>query len=216
MARIPKPWYWKARKAWFVTIDGNRQKLADDKEAALLRFHEIMANPERQQLGIDQVVPVLDLFLDWVQKNLSAKSYGWYSGFLQSFIETIPKGLRLRELKPWHVQQWADADSSHSQSTRRAKIITVQRAMRWAEQQGFLSKSPLAHMQKPECGRREETISPAEFDTLLTHFKDDCFQDVLIAAWDTGARPQELTAVSARHYDRERSRWVFPPQESKT
>ena len=70
-----------------------------------------------------------------MQKNLAPKSYGWYLGFLQSFIEVIPKGLRLRELKPWHVQQWADADSSHSQSSRRAKIITVQRAIRWAEQQ---------------------------------------------------------------------------------
>jgi len=28
MARPPKPWFWKRRKAWFVTIDGTRHFLA--------------------------------------------------------------------------------------------------------------------------------------------------------------------------------------------
>lgn len=215
MARTPSPWFWKARDAWFVTIDGSRIKLAETKSEAQQRFHELMAISREERPTSDQVVPVIDAFLEWVEKNLSRSTYVWYLGFLQSFVESIPRGLRLRELKPWHVQQWADSNPNLSASTRRARIISVQRSMRWAEQQGFLNKSPLAHMKKPECGRRDQTISSDEFAALLSHFEGDCFCDVLIAAWDTGARPQELTSVESRHFDETRSRWVFPPKESK-
>lgn len=31
MARPPEPWFWKRRKAWFVTIDGTRHFLAEKK-----------------------------------------------------------------------------------------------------------------------------------------------------------------------------------------
>ena len=36
-----------------------------------------------------------------------------------------------------------------------------------------------------------------------------------MAAWETGARPQELTRVEVRHVDLANARWVFPPNEAK-
>lgn len=41
MARSPKPWYRRERKAWFVTIDGKRHNLGPDRKAAFKRFHEL-------------------------------------------------------------------------------------------------------------------------------------------------------------------------------
>ena len=32
MARTPKPWYWKERRSWYVTIRGERQSLGPDKK----------------------------------------------------------------------------------------------------------------------------------------------------------------------------------------
>ena len=31
MSRIPKPWWWKTRRAWFVQIDGRRHNLGPDR-----------------------------------------------------------------------------------------------------------------------------------------------------------------------------------------
>lgn len=42
MPRDPKPWYWQARDAWFVTINGRRFNLGSDRDAAHSRFHELM------------------------------------------------------------------------------------------------------------------------------------------------------------------------------
>lgn len=41
------------------------------------------------------------------------------------------------------------------------------------------------------------------------------FKDLLVAAWETGARPKELTRVEPRHLDLTNGRWVFPIEESK-
>jgi hypothetical protein len=35
MARQPKPWWRKDRKSWFVTVDGKRDDLGPNREAAL-------------------------------------------------------------------------------------------------------------------------------------------------------------------------------------
>lgn len=41
------------------------------------------------------------------------------------------------------------------------------------------------------------------------------FADLLVTAWETGARPQELIRVEARHVDSANCRWVFPQEEAK-
>src|SRR5438046_7418668 len=53
------------------------------------------------------VVTVLDLFLEWCQKNRAGRTYDWYRDYLQSFVKTIP-GLTVAALRPFHVQQWVD------------------------------------------------------------------------------------------------------------
>lgn len=215
MARRPQPWYWKARRAWYVTIEGTRHRLAEERSEALARFHELMAHPIRRQAAGDSVVALIDRFLDWSLTNSSAATYAWYRRFLQAFIDTIPANLTARQLRPHHVQAWADAGAARSNSTRHARIRSVQRAMSWAVQQGLIAENPVARMKKPAPGRREAFLSPADFDRILTHVTDDAFRDVLIVAWETGARPQEITRVEARHVEADRSRWVFPQDEAK-
>jgi integrase len=87
--------------------------------------------------------------------------------------------------------------------------------MRWAEEQGYLDRSPLTHMKKPACGRKEQVVSPEQFVELIARYKDENFRDLLTVTWETGARPQESLRVEARHVDLTSSRWVFPASESK-
>src|SRR5262249_52194844 len=49
----------------------------------------------------------------------------------------------------------------------------------------------------------------------LHYFKSESIRELLVTVWETGCRPQEATAVEARHVDLELARWVFPVDESK-
>lgn len=53
MARTPKPWFWKARDGWYVTLDGTRHFLSKEKSEATTRFHELMAHPQKQLVRAD-------------------------------------------------------------------------------------------------------------------------------------------------------------------
>jgi len=115
MARSPKPWYWKARKAWFVTLAGTRHFLAEDKKQAEAKFHQLMATPIRQKVRGDCLVSLFDLYLTWTNQHRSPATYAWCKRYLQLFIETIPASLTVEQLKPFHVQKWIDADPDKSQ-----------------------------------------------------------------------------------------------------
>lgn len=215
MARSPKPWYWKARQAWFVTIAGTRHFLAEDKKEAAAKFHQLMSQPLRQKIRGDSLVSLFDLYLTWAEQHRSEATYDWYKRYLQLFIETIPASLTVQQLKPFHVQKWVDADRDKSSSTRRAKIRAVKRSLNWAKQQGYIDSQPLTALTMPEDGRREEIIALEQFEAILSACTDHEFRELLVVAWETGARPEELTAVEARHFDPKHARWVFPRDEAK-
>jgi integrase/recombinase XerD len=42
MAHFPKPFFKKARSAWYVQLDGKQIKLAPDKDLAFERYHQLM------------------------------------------------------------------------------------------------------------------------------------------------------------------------------
>ena len=52
MARRPKPWFRKARKAWFVTINGELQNLGPNKAEAFDRFYQLDGSATRMHGGV--------------------------------------------------------------------------------------------------------------------------------------------------------------------
>jgi len=64
-------------------------------------------------------------------------------------------------------------------------------------------------------GKREQIISPAEYALILGHFSDRAFLDLIEMAWHTGAWPQEVIRIEARHVDLGNRRIVLPPKEGK-
>jgi hypothetical protein len=69
MPRKPKPWWRKDRGAWFVQINRKRYNLGPDKKAATLRYHQLMAEPQKRTLPSSSVVVIIDEFLDWCQRE---------------------------------------------------------------------------------------------------------------------------------------------------
>jgi integrase len=214
MARRPEPWWWKERQAWFVTIDGVRHSLGRDEEDARQRFHELMAEPRKRPVSSNSVVAVCDAYVDWVEKHRAPDTYRWYKDRLQRFVESIPPVLRVTQLRPFHVQQFIDR-MELSSGTKRNYVRAVKRAMAWAEEQGYIDRSPIAHMKKPRGGRREIVITETEFRAILATTRDQEFRDLVSFAWHAGARAAESSALEARHVDLSHNRIVFPIEEEK-
>jgi integrase len=167
------------------------------------------------------VAEVLDEFLGWLkdQPDKAERTVRWYAKYLQSFLESLPdQGILSDALSPRHVREWLKLHPDWKGSQRGA-IAAVQRAFNWSAKQGMLKvrglRSPLAGIEKPQQGRREQIISRSEFATILEHASDQNFKDLLTAAWETGARPHELFTVEASYFDEAGARWVFPVRLSK-
>lgn len=214
MARRPKPWYRKDRKVWCVTINGVRHVLGPKKKDAFDRFYELMREPRRQAVAaVDDLVAIIDAFLDWVSRNRSPATYEWYRVRLQAFSDAHPY-LTARTIKPHHVERWA-GDPRLSVTTKRNQMRSVKRCLKWAVTQGYLDANPIDGLEIPSGQSRDVYVSPDDFQRLLSFVPDKAFAELLTVTYETGCRPQESLRVEARHVDLTHSRWVFPATESK-
>lgn len=215
MPHFPKPFFRPSRGLWYLQVEGKQVNLGPEREAAFALYHTIMGQPRPVVARADAVVVLLDLFLEWTRNNRSSGSYGWYLEHLAPFARSLPDGLTVAAIRPFHVQQYLDAKTTWSSSTKRGAVIAIKRAFNWVEKMGHIDRNPLRHVEKPEAGRREQINSRQEHERILSLTKDQEFRDLLTAAWETGAPPQELFRVEARHVDLKNGRWVFPKDESK-
>jgi len=215
MPHFPKPFFRSSRGLWYVQIQGTQINLGPDREGAFRRYHELMGKPKAQPVADDAVVVILDAFLDWTQKNRAKASFDWYKERLTTFARSLPDGLTVVGLRPFHVQQFLDAKTKWSSGSKRGAVIAIKRAFNWAEKLGYIECNPLRHVERPPAGRREQIVTLAEHQRILGFSRDEAFRELLVAAWETGARPQELLRVEARHVDLKNARWVFPKNEAK-
>lgn len=222
MPHFPKPFFRPNRALWYVQINGKQINLGTDETAAFKAYYGLMQQRDNSPSGSPPadtqrlVVVIVDEFLDWCEKHRAPDTYRWYKDRLNSFVATIDPSLGTEQLKPHHVQKWVDNYGVPLKSgSRRNLIASVKRAMKWAEEQGYIDRSPLTHMKKPGCGRKEQVVTPEQYTALLARYKDENFKDLLTVTWETGCRPQESLRVEARHVDLAGSRWVFPASESK-
>jgi Phage integrase, N-terminal SAM-like domain len=170
MAHYPKPFFRAPRGVWYVQIDGKQHNLGPDKVEAFKTYHGLMQQraetPAAMQpaSGSPLVISICDEFLDWTEKHRAPDTYRWYKDRLESFCKTIEATLSADQLRPHHVQKWVDNYGVPLKSgSRRNLIASVKRAMKWAEEQGYIDHSRIAHMKKPACGRKEQVVTPEQF-----------------------------------------------------
>lgn len=213
MARRPRPWFWKARDAWYVTIGGQRHLLGQDKDEAYDRFYAMMRQPQQRKVSADALVAVIDAFLEWVLKNRSSDTYEWYRYRLQRFVERYPD-LRADDLRPFHAETWADS-YDFSVTSKRNYLRSIKRCMKWAKKQGYVDRNPIEDLEVPTAEAKEVYVSPEELQVLISYVRDQTFADLVATTYDCGCRPQELIAVTASNVDLTNGRWVFRKSESK-
>jgi integrase/recombinase XerD len=220
MAHFPKPFFRPARGLWYVQVDGKQINLGADKTEAFKAYHALMQQRAETKPvqpaplpGLRRlVVVIVDEYLDWCQKHRAPATYEWYRDRLEAFCKTIEPTLTVDQLKPHYVQKWVD---EYPAGSRRNLIRSMKRVMNWAEEQGYIDRSPLVQMKKPAEGRREQVVSAQQYQALLDSTPDQEFKDLITVSWETGCRPQESLNVEARHLDVAGNRWVFSASESK-
>jgi integrase len=157
--------------------------------------------------GTGWTVPVLaERHLAWVQKNRKRKTYRIRRFSLQSFVDYLhgagsaPLSFPARELLPFHVSGWMDANPGWSANTRRTSIASVQAMLNWGRRYGYLESNPLAGRVDvpPAESRGEASRLP---DSLLRAILAECRnrrqEDVIVALVQSGCRPGEIGSVTA-------------------
>lgn len=216
--RTPKPWFWKSRLEWYVTIKGERHRLGADKEEATRQFHRLMAGdieevsqePARDWLYASEVVDDFQIFL---QAERSEATLDWYCGYLDPFKEEFltrrADTLTLDAVEHWVKWKWK------SQASRRAAFRSVKAAFRMAVRKGKLIASPIASMQLPGETSRDYCVQREEYHKVIKAITDETFADLIRFVWLSGARPQEALLVDDSHVELKNSRLVFPVKQAK-
>ncbi len=209
MPRPSKIWYWKARKEWYVKINGERVRLGPDKKAATEEYHALMARQKVVNPG--HAIVVIDDFLTWCKTNKPA-SFSWYFQFLNPFCSVI-KDLSVDDVTSEHVTNFIDKPT-WGPSSKRAAVTAIKRAFNWAVKMRKIQVNPVKDCPKEEATIREVLITREMHEEILSYATPQ-FADVLEMAFETGARPFELYTLETRHLDLKHSRAEFPKSESK-
>ncbi len=215
MARTPKPWWRSQTQEYCVHIDGKLHRLGPDKDQADTEFHLLMAKEKARTVPRRSVQAVIELFLQWSEEENARETFLWYKKHLQSFKDGLkPPLLAVTDLKAEHVEKWIKSHGWQG-SYKRGAITAVSRCFNWAFQQDIIERNPIyKKLKKPKSPKREVYITAAKYREIVKHI-DGNFKDLVIVAWESGCRPQEITKVEARHVDLKGNRWVFSEDESK-
>ena len=88
--KFPKPFFRKAKHAWYLQLGKRQISLGPDRDKAFERYQEILLH-ERGQISAHNsaltAAQVSDLFLDWCQRHNEPRTYDFYKKFLQDFCD---------------------------------------------------------------------------------------------------------------------------------
>ena len=206
MARTPKPWFRKDRKAWFVTIDGTRFNLGPNKSEAFQEFYKLMAAPVK--LNRVSVFSVMDEFLEWTSNHRAKATYTFYQERLKRYVHDT-SDMDCSALRPFHVQKWLDS-KDWGPTFKAGVVTTIKRCFNWAVRQGYLEKSPVQFLDKPKSDRRDTPVTRKEYEAILANVKpSDPFYDLVVFSWETGSRPQESLRFTSEEVDATKMRIVM-------
>lgn len=203
MARRRGIWQRGQNGHWYTKKNGKQILVADKSKNYNDAWDIYCANYTTESPDKIQVKVVLNRFLTWCEKYRSQATYKWYQTFLSDFAGTFHNNLPVARLKKWQVQEWLDGIDEWNDNTKNAAVRALKGALNWALDQELISTNPVARFKAPSRTGRELWLDDKQFKQLLS-YTDDAFADYLVFAFETGARPQEIRILTAKHFDGEK------------
>jgi integrase len=230
MAKRPKrqrgekgrPWYRAQKDAWCIKIDGKLANIkrpdgtvvkGKDNEAEAVKYwHQLMSLAHAPASGDDNLVMVIfELYLRHLeQKHAEPKTIKEYTKYLTEFTNLHPT-LRVKDLKPHHLQTWWDEKHAKwGDSMRQYTGTAIHSSLNWAAgaDSGIITKNPLKGMKMPQGRSRgaETLVETGDHKKLLDAVPED-LRNVLVALRNTGTRPSVVSRVTANDFYPEQKIW---------
>lgn len=230
-----RPFWWKARGAWYVKSPDNQQNIRLDPDEK--KAHEIWAESmavTQPELPSAPVYAIAEAFLKWAEDNVKPKTLRGYADYVVSFANEFGR-IRVRELKPYHVTRWLQKNATWAAAdSQRAAIAAVKRCLNWAVDQGLLDRNPLAGVRKPPGNRREVLITDEQHRLMMEardlgrqpgkraaalgitpRTRDGYFRAVLIALKHSGTRPGMVAAVQVENIAHNGETWLMKDHKTR-
>lgn len=98
--RIPRPYLRKQTQTWYIQLGKKQIRLSRDKKEAFEKYHEIMADRGMAAVHYEKVVPLFDVYLEWLKQQRAERTYIKALRHLQPFAEYIGPNLTIARLTP--------------------------------------------------------------------------------------------------------------------
>lgn len=202
-----EPFFKKSRQTWYVHHNGKQVRLAKDKAQAMIEWARLLSGqqpapqpkPEPEHITLQGLV---DLYLAWCKRYRKPASVDAYTRNLKRWTPHHGK-LHARNIKPHHLSEIIEKEFAKCSATTHWMFAKVAMAMfNWAKTQGHLDENPIKGFERAKCGKRTHWIKQEDFDKLVGATDDHLLKELLIALWDTGARPHEIMRAEKAHLDR--------------
>lgn len=226
MARSPKPWFWKARKGWYVELKGKQVRLGADRKEADREFYRLMAS--RGELGPKESarMTVADACEAMIAQSQDLKP-GTLDRYTDMFGVLCDRfgARRLDSLTPGEVICWIGEYRGRlpdtqpiGDSTRALLYRYVRQLYRWARDTGLIDINPFVRVVGPwRIQTRDRPMNEKEYEFLMALPRmTPEMKEVIEFVWRTGIRPGELAMLSAKHLDANLMIARFQPTEHKT
>lgn len=227
MPREPKPWHWKARKAWYAQINGKHVKLSEISKAdALQELYRIKAATGKLDQPHKDAVTVTDAC-----EAMLASSQHFRPATLRIYNEKLGAfagkfgGRRLDSLTPAEVMKWvgdyqgARPDiKPYGEPSRSLLFRYIKTLYRWCRNTGFIQIDLFSRVANPwRIMARTEPMKPEDYELVMSLSRlSSEFKELVEFIWRTGIRPDELVKLAARHLDARLMIARFQPAEHKT
>lgn len=143
------------------------------------------------------------------QRNqLAPESLLFYHHFIDEFTKVFGS-LFPAQLSHSQVQDWLNTKTSWK-SSQHCAVKAIRRLFNWALGEDLLQKSPVQKLRRPPTPVRSAYLTREQRQILLAHYSPGGrFHDLLTALELTGARPGEVSQVSALDVDWRLDAWVL-------
>jgi integrase len=205
--RPPKLNWTKSLGQYTVTIGKKLHRLGTEREAAERQFRFLLTKHDlAEPVSTNPTfAEVADAWLEHVQESNDPERYRLCRDRINEFLVSVGGDLKVRDLKPRHVEQWIAGKSEVTRDgTRRLYKAMILACLNWAASAKvrLIAANPLrGKVALPEGGSRGgESVWPPEVFRLVLENVNERFGDFLRALAWTGARPSTVRRVEAKHY----------------
>lgn len=216
MSSSNQPFFRKSRNAWYLQVGKKQIKLAENKAEAWVKWHAIMST-QTQPGQPKAAMPLKDLcqkFLDYLSQSASPRTCEWYAMYVELLAKHF-KGADAESVRACDIESFIAGRKTWGANSRHNFARAVKRIYSWAEVNELITKNPLKHLKKPSPQSRTDFITAEQMEQIEKVLPENALKDLLIVAWDTGIRPQEIILVESRHCHLDHSVICFAAEESK-